>query len=299
MRLSGKTTTIAGFCLGLLLTSGCASLQERIGRQIEYIVPRDEASPGDVFHLGFVLPKEVRGGWVLFLDKKYRIYPRRDLPARTFTVFLPIPKVDPGEYTITCYFLAKKGKPPSKEELTVQILPDFIPQPVETVAARRFKVEGYIQERARIQSLLKKSSYKPEKLQDLVLPLGGEIVSGFGTVRNYQDKAEVALEGIEIVAVSASAIDVNTAADGRVILAEKLPMLGNCVLIDHGYSFATLYCHLRSFEVKAGQEVLRGDRLGLVGRTGGAAVGKRLLYQLFVTGTPVNVQAYTHIEIFE
>lgn len=299
MRLSGKTTCIAGFCLVVLLTSGCASVQDRVGRQIEYILPRDEAAPGEVFHLGFVLPKEVRGGWIYFLDQKYRIFPRRDLPSRTFTAFLPIPKVDPGEYPITCHFFVKKGKPPVKEELTMQILPDFIPRPEETVAARKFKTEAYIQDRSRLQSLLQKSTYKPEKLQDLVLPLGGEVVSGFGTIRNYKDKAEVALEGIEIVAVSATSIDVNAAADGRVILAEKLPMLGNCVLIDHGFSFATLYCHLRSIEVKSGREVLRGDRLGLVGRTGGAAVGKRLLYQLFVAGTPVNVQAFTNINIFE
>jgi len=131
------------------------------------------------------------------------------------------------------------------------------------------------------------------------LPLGGEVVSTFGTIRKYGEKAEVALEGIEIKSVSASIVDVNAAADGKVIIAEYFSMLGNVVLIDHGLSFATLYCHLRNVEVKASQTVLRGDRLGLVGNSGGASVGKRLYYQLFVSGSPINVQRYTDISIFE
>jgi len=279
--------------------SGCASLQERIAQQIEYVIPKDAAAPGEVFQIGYILPEEVRGGYVRFLGKKYRVFPRKDLGKRTFMSFLPIPKVKPGKYRILCYFFVEKEKPPVEEKLFVQILPDFMEHLVDKVRGRRFKVKEYVKDRTRIQSLLSHSVYKPQKMQDFILPVGGEVVSTFGTIRKYGEKVEVALEGIEIASISASVMDVNAAADGKVLLAEKLHMLGNTVLIDHGFSFATLYCHLKNLEVKAGQVVLRGDRLGLIGNTGGAAKGRCLYYQLFVAGTPVDVQNYSSIDIFE
>jgi len=47
---------------------------------------------------------------------------------------------------------------------------------------------------------------------------------------------------------------------------------GNGVLIDHGHGWQTQYCHLRrgSVGVKAGEQVLAGAPLGLVGQSGAA-----------------------------
>ena len=48
------------------------------------------------------------------------------------------------------------------------------------------------------------------------------------------------------------------------------PMCGNAVLIDHGNSLRTLYCHLRrgSISVAVGDMVKAGDPIGLVGLSG-------------------------------
>lgn len=48
------------------------------------------------------------------------------------------------------------------------------------------------------------------------------------------------------------------------------PMCGNAVLIDHGKSVRTLYCHLRrgSISVAVGDQVKAGDPVGLVGLSG-------------------------------
>ena len=40
------------------------------------------------------------------------------------------------------------------------------------------------------------------------------------------------------------------------------------VWVDHGSGFMTMVCHLSTIAVKAGDEVVRGDRLGAVGATG-------------------------------
>ncbi|HEV3510635.1 MAG TPA: M23 family metallopeptidase [Candidatus Sulfotelmatobacter sp.] len=57
---------------------------------------------------------------------------------------------------------------------------------------------------------------------------------------------------------------------GTVLLARFLYYEGNCVVIDHGQGLLTLYLHLSEFKVKEGEEVKRGQEIGLSGGTGRA-----------------------------
>ena len=43
---------------------------------------------------------------------------------------------------------------------------------------------------------------------------------------------------------------------------------GNLVIIDNGLHFDTQYMHLSKIEVKVGQRVVQGQRIGLSGATG-------------------------------
>lgn len=43
---------------------------------------------------------------------------------------------------------------------------------------------------------------------------------------------------------------------------------GNCIVIDHGFGYKTLYAHLSKIDVKQGQKVVRGQVIGKVGNTG-------------------------------
>jgi len=67
------------------------------------------------------------------------------------------------------------------------------------------------------------------------------------------------------------------AADGTVVLAEDLFYPGNGVIVDHGDSLFTIYYHLSEIQVQAGQEVKKGERLGLSGQTG-RATGPHLFF---------------------
>ena len=55
---------------------------------------------------------------------------------------------------------------------------------------------------------------------------------------------------------------------GTVVLAETMFYEGNCVIIDHGDRFFTIYMHLEKMEVKEGDRVAKGAKLGLSGATG-------------------------------
>jgi murein DD-endopeptidase MepM/ murein hydrolase activator NlpD len=58
--------------------------------------------------------------------------------------------------------------------------------------------------------------------------------------------------------------------DGTVLLARPLYFEGNFVVIDHGQGLLTLYLHLSEFKVKEGEQVKRGQVIGLSGGTGRA-----------------------------
>ena len=84
--------------------------------------------------------------------------------------------------------------------------------------------------------------------------------------------------------------------DGKVTLAEWKQGYGKCVIISHGYGYETLYAHMNDFNVRAGQEVRRGDVIGFVGSTG-KSTGSHLHYEVHVNGSPVNPQNYYYADL--
>ncbi len=62
---------------------------------------------------------------------------------------------------------------------------------------------------------------------------------------------------------------------------------GTYIIIDHGYGYRTLYAHLDKVLVRQGQEVKRGDVIGLVGNTG-ASTAPHLHYEVQRNNRPVN-----------
>ncbi len=84
-------------------------------------------------------------------------------------------------------------------------------------------------------------------------------------------------------------------ADGVVVFSSMERGYGRLVVIDHGGGMQTYYAHLSRFKVYAGQEVRRGDEIGLVG-TSGRTTAPHLHYEVHLGGNAVNPAFYLQTE---
>ena len=80
-------------------------------------------------------------------------------------------------------------------------------------------------------------------------------------------------------------------ADGVVKQAGRQGGYGNLVIIQHDFGIETYYAHLNRIDVRVGQRVSRGQRIGGMGTTG-ASTGVHLHYEVRVNGRAVNPITY-------
>lgn len=96
---------------------------------------------------------------------------------------------------------------------------------------------------------------------------------------------------------AAPGTDVLAAADGVVVQAAEHYSWGNFVVIDHGtnaegHSWRTLYAHLQSYTVEAGQSVTQGQVIGYVGSTG-RTTGNQCHFEVYVDNTLTSPRWFT------
>lgn len=120
-------------------------------------------------------------------------------------------------------------------------------------------------------------------------PVSGRLTSGFGNRFHPILKRTRLHAGVDFGASTGTPIV--AAGDGTVIFAAYGRGYGNYVVIDHGGRISTLYGHCSRLLVHSGQEVRRGQRIGLVGSTG-LATGPHLHFEVRVNGSPVNPLGY-------
>lgn len=80
---------------------------------------------------------------------------------------------------------------------------------------------------------------------------------------------------------------VTAANSGRVSFIDTLPLNGVTVIIDHGFGLATVYAHLSDTNVKPGDEITRGQQIGMTGSTG-LAQSEEVYFETRLHGVPVS-----------
>ncbi len=93
-------------------------------------------------------------------------------------------------------------------------------------------------------------------------------------------------DGIDLTAPAGTKI--YATADGVVEQAQYTTGgYGRKILVNHGFGYKTLYGHCQKVLVSAGQQVKRGEVIGLVGNTG-LSVRPHLHYEVWVNDRPVD-----------
>ena len=78
---------------------------------------------------------------------------------------------------------------------------------------------------------------------------------------------------------------------GTVVLAQWYGGYGNCIMIDHGNGYKTLYGHLSVISVSDGQVVSQGDTIGQVGSTGNST-GPHLHLEVYKDGSRIDPEQF-------
>jgi murein DD-endopeptidase MepM/ murein hydrolase activator NlpD len=142
--------------------------------------------------------------------------------------------------------------------------------------------------------ILKTVSAGREWKGSFTLPVNAEISGVFGVERVFNGLVQSTHQGLDFRVPSGT--QVAAVNRGRVILARPMFFEGNWVVIDHGQGLLTLYLHLSEFSVKEGDEVSKGQPIGLSGGTG-RATGPHLHLAVRWQGVYVNPQVLLKLKL--
>jgi|GEM_PF-5541971 len=98
--------------------------------------------------------------------------------------------------------------------------------------------------------------------------------------------------GVDLLAPAGT--DIHAADSGTVVFTGYRNSYGLLVIIEHGNGFTTYYSHCSSVSVNAGDDVVKGQKIADVGRTGNAT-GTHVHFEVRANGVCVNPANYISI----
>jgi murein DD-endopeptidase MepM/ murein hydrolase activator NlpD len=157
--------------------------------------------------------------------------------------------------------------------------------PQRTVELSKEDLARYEGERTHQNEVITTFSDRLPAALRMLQPTPGLRSSSFGLRRVFNGQARNPHSGMDIAATSGTAVV--APASGRVIDTGDYFFNGNTVWIDHGAGLLSMMCHLSAIEVKLGDEVAAGQRVGAVGATG-RVTGAHLHWSISLNRTMVD-----------
>lgn len=216
-----------------------------------------------------------------------------DLQQRDDNLYRVIFQADPIPYSVR--------KSTANREYYNQLL-DMTNSQIAVATTKKYdelKKQIYIQSKS-YDELVKLASNQEEMLKHVpaIQPVLNKnltrTASGFGWRIDPVYRTRRFHEGMDFTAPTGT--DIYATGNGTVRLAGWRQGYGNCVEINHGFGYLTLYGHMHQIKVKVGQKVNRGDVIGKVGSTG-KSTGPHLHYEVHYKGKVMNPQNYYYLDL--
>ena len=133
-------------------------------------------------------------------------------------------------------------------------------------------------------------------MSEWVIPVNGEVSSGFGVRMHPVHGTESMHNGIDIAAPCGERVC--AAFSGVVTDVGSDSSNGNYIRIKHKDNTESFYGHLSEIDVSAGDKVSSGDKIGTVGSTG-LSTGPHLHFEVLKDGVPLNPLELLKDDVFE
>jgi murein DD-endopeptidase MepM/ murein hydrolase activator NlpD len=170
-------------------------------------------------------------------------------------------------------------------------------QKMETILAKVAMQNKSFDELARLASRKKEFLAAIPAIQPVANRSLRKMASGFGYRLHPIYKTYKMHEGIDFTAPTGTPI--YATGNGRVMNVDKEHRgYGNCIVINHGFGYQTLYGHMYRMKARPGQTVKRGELIGYVGNTG-LSSGPHLHYEVIKNGKKINPINYFFNDLTE
>jgi hypothetical protein len=172
----------------------------------------------------------------------------------------------------------------------VRILPRTFPEERLSVPGHMVEfspeiLERVLKDQKAVKETCSKISNKLYWKRPFIWPVNSKIISPFGFRRIFNNKPRSPHSGVDLRAPEDTPVLASNY--GKVAMARDCYLSGKTVMVDHGKGLFTLYAHLASYKVKKGQEVERGQVVGLAGSTG-RATGPHLHWGMSLLGKRID-----------
>jgi hypothetical protein len=184
-------------------------------------------------------------------------------------------------------------------ESTVEVVapdPGFIRQDITLPADLGYLLDPELDraERARLMAIVETVTPIHYWNGPFIKPIDEDFTSPFGAWRLYNGTLWGRHTGVDMH--GAMGVPLLAPAAGRVVLAERLDIRGNYVLIDHGWGVYSGLAHMSEIRVTRGQEVRQGQIIGISGSTGRSS-GPHIHWEVTVNGDWVDPVSFLEQDI--
>ena len=168
---------------------------------------------------------------------------------------------------------------------TLSVPPKMVKPPKEALVR-------IAKERERIKAAINTVSSERYWKLPFSRPAKGKMLSRFGLYRIFNGDTASRHTGLDFRAWEGTPL--YSMAAGRVVLKGSFYYAGNCIFVDHGNGFISMYAHMSKVLVKEGDMLTSGQKIGLSGATG-RVNGAHLHLATFVQGQVVDPEPLFNI----